>query len=114
MRSPHTLPLAPFAAACVAAVFLIAGASLIWSQTATVTAQVEITDSAAKQASTARGAADASGVAVWLVPGKPKAPSAMKLTSSGKACTRRPKKLTMQSSTAWDGSQNSVALPALE
>jgi len=68
MRSPHALPLARFAAACVDAVFLIAGASLLWSQTATVTAQVEITESGAKQASTAHGAADASGVAVWLVP----------------------------------------------
>jgi plastocyanin len=40
----------------------------VWAQHAPVTAQVEIVEGGAKPASTAHGAADASNVAVWLVP----------------------------------------------
>jgi len=68
MRSPNTLPLVRLSAVCAAAICLCAGAALVWAQHAPVTAQVEILDSAAKPASAAHGAVDASAVAVWLVP----------------------------------------------
>lgn len=68
MRGPAIVPLPRLALACSAAALLCAAAMVAWAQHAPVTGQVEIVDSGAKQASAARGAADASGVAVWLVP----------------------------------------------
>ena len=68
MRSPNTSSLARIAAPCAAVVFLCAGARPVWAQHAPVTGEVEIVESGAKQASTGHHAADASNVAVWLVP----------------------------------------------
>ncbi len=68
MSRPTALAFARFAVSCAAAVCLITLPPLLRAQTAPVTAQVEISEPGLQQASTAHGFADASGVAVWLVP----------------------------------------------
>ncbi len=68
MSRPIAFPFARFAVVCAAAVCLVTLPPLLGAQTAPVTAQVEISEPGAKLASTAHGSADASGVAVWLVP----------------------------------------------
>jgi len=68
MRRTHSSRLSSFAAAVAATISLSAGAALLWAQHAPVTAQVELVETGVKPASTAKGSADVSGVAVWLVP----------------------------------------------